>query len=151
MIFIFKQKQNITLKVYQILNQIYGLGKTKIKNLIIKLGINYKTTLFNLKKFRALKLNKKLLIMDKFYFFNILKNREVNTHYKRVQIGCYKGIKLVLGLPLNGQRTHTNAQTFKRLNRNKGLMAIVKSKILYDRKKLKNKKKWLEQTLKEEK
>jgi len=139
MIFIFKRKQNIRSKVYQILKTIYGLGNTKISFLLIRLGINYDTLLYDLKKFRALKLNKKLLLLDKFYFFNFLKEREINTHFIRTKIGAYKGIKLLLGLPVNGQRTKTNAKTSKRLNKNKGLTLILKSKLAYERKKLKKK------------
>ena len=141
MILIFKRKQNIFFKVHQILTNIYGIGATKCNTLLIRLGVNFKTSLFQLKKFRALKLNQKLLILNKFFFFEVLKLKEIQVHYIRVIIGCYKGIKLNYGLPLNGQKTRTNAKTSKRLNKNKGLSAIVKSKIIYERKKQQQQKK----------
>jgi small subunit ribosomal protein S13 len=40
--------------------------------------------------------------------------REVNQNVKRkVDIGCYQGLRHRRGLPVNGQRTHTNARTRK--------------------------------------
>jgi small subunit ribosomal protein S13 len=40
--------------------------------------------------------------------------REVNQNVKRkVEIGCYQGLRHRRGLPVNGQRTHTNARTRK--------------------------------------
>jgi small subunit ribosomal protein S13 len=40
--------------------------------------------------------------------------REVQTNIKRLMdIGCYRGLRRRKGLPVNGQRTHTNARTRK--------------------------------------
>ena len=40
--------------------------------------------------------------------------REVNQHIKRLMdIGCYRGLRHRRGLPVNGQRTRTNARTRK--------------------------------------
>jgi small subunit ribosomal protein S13 len=40
--------------------------------------------------------------------------REVNQNIKRkVEIGCYQGLRHRRGLPVHGQRTHTNARTRK--------------------------------------
>jgi small subunit ribosomal protein S13 len=40
--------------------------------------------------------------------------RDVNQNIKRkVEIGCYQGLRHRRGLPVNGQRTHTNARTRK--------------------------------------
>ena len=40
--------------------------------------------------------------------------REVNQHIKRkIEIGCYQGLRHRRGLPVHGQRTHTNARTRK--------------------------------------
>jgi small subunit ribosomal protein S13 len=40
--------------------------------------------------------------------------REVNQNVKRkVEIGCYQGLRHRRGLPVHGQRTHTNARTRK--------------------------------------
>ncbi len=40
--------------------------------------------------------------------------REVNQHIKRkIEIGCYQGLRHRRGLPVRGQRTHTNGRTRK--------------------------------------
>jgi small subunit ribosomal protein S13 len=40
--------------------------------------------------------------------------REVNMHIKRLMdLGCYRGLRHRKGLPVRGQRTHTNARTRK--------------------------------------
>lgn len=40
--------------------------------------------------------------------------REVSQNIRRlIEIGCYKGIRHRRGLPVRGQRTHTNARTRK--------------------------------------
>lgn len=136
MILIFKVKQQVAFKIYRILKNIYGLGFSKINTLLIRLGANLRTDLFNLKKFRGIRLSSKLLIISKFCLEEILKLREVEVHYFRVKIGAYKGIKLYLGLPLNGQKTKTNAKTAKRLTKNnKGLSKLVKNKISYENRK----------------
>ena len=137
MILIFKKDyKEIKLKVFQFLKTVYGLGLKKSKLILIRLGVNYKTTLFQLKKFRLYKLHRKLVNLEKFFLDDTLLNRELQTHYNRVKIGSYKGIKLNIGLPVNGQSTRTNAKTFKRLNRFAGLFLKVHQKIEYEKKKL---------------
>jgi len=40
--------------------------------------------------------------------------REINMHIKRLMdLGCYRGLRHRKGLPVRGQRTHTNARTRK--------------------------------------
>lgn len=40
--------------------------------------------------------------------------REINMHIKRLMdLGCYRGLRHRRGLPVRGQRTHTNARTRK--------------------------------------
>jgi len=52
--------------------------------------------------------------------------REVSMSVKRLMdIGCYRGIRHRKGLPVRGQRTHTNARTRK--GRSKGVMVKKKS------------------------
>jgi small subunit ribosomal protein S13 len=51
--------------------------------------------------------------------------REVSMNVKRLMdIGCYRGIRHRKGLPVRGQRTHTNARTRK--GRSKGVMVKKK-------------------------
>ena len=48
--------------------------------------------------------------------------REVTMHIKRLMdLGCYRGLRHRRGLPVRGQRTHTNARTRK--GKKRGVMA----------------------------
>lgn len=114
MIFIFKRKFSPQLKVYKILRSFFGIGVSTVDSLLIKLGANYNTTLYELKRFRSQQLNKYLL-NNKKRLGDELRRVELDVHYKRYMIGCYKGLRLRRNLPINGQRTHTNAKTTKRI------------------------------------
>ena len=144
MIFIFRKKYSSKLKVYKILKSIYGIGSTKTNLFLLKLGITMRTTLFNLKRFRAIKLNRKLNLL-KFKLKAFVKSKELKVHMNRINIGSYKSIRLLSGLPLNGQRTKTNAKTSKRSVRiTKSLNYYINKAIAYKKKlkqKLKEKKK----------
>lgn len=130
MIFVFKKKYNINLKVYKVLKSIYGFGNFRISDALVRLGVTERAALFNLKRFRVVKLNTKLNLIKRFIAAS-LKNQEVNVHLLRVIIGSYKGIRINSCLPVNGQRTKSNAQTSKRLNKTKqGLLYFVKLKLI---------------------
>lgn len=46
---------------------------------------------------------------------NIRDREKLNLRFRLLKkLGHYKGKRLIVGLPLNAQRTHTNAQTFKK-------------------------------------
>jgi ribosomal protein S13 len=49
---------------------------------------------------------------EKYFFMQENINKKFKTYMK---INHYKGKRLIHNLPLNGQRTHTNSKTFKRL------------------------------------
>ena len=52
--------------------------------------------------------------IDKNYTVEGDLRREVAMNIKRLMdLGCYKGLRHRKGLPVNGQRTHTNARTRK--------------------------------------
>lgn len=54
--------------------------------------------------------------LDKYYYFGRIYQKEMLGKVSELKkIGCYKGIRFLQGLPVNGQRTHTNGKTMKRL------------------------------------
>lgn len=130
MIFIFKKKYSVNLKVYKMLRSIYGIGVFKTSEMLSKLGVSVRATLFNLKKFRALRLNSKLNQI-KSHLSVDLRARELDVHLIRLLIGTYKGVRINSCLPVNGQRTKSNARTTKRLNRTKqGLLYYLRVKLM---------------------
>ncbi|MCD8316013.1 MAG: 30S ribosomal protein S13 [Eggerthellaceae bacterium] len=93
------------------LTYIYGIGLTTSKQILAATGINPDT--------RTNDLTEEDLVKLRDYIQNNLTvegdlRREVNQNVKRLmEIGCYRGLRHRRGLPVRGQRTHTNARTRK--------------------------------------
>lgn len=90
---------------------LYGIGRTLAKEICKKANIpeNKKTEDLNdteIKRIRDL--------LDSEYRVEGDLRREVQLNIKRLMdLGCYRGLRHRRGLPVNGQRTHTNARTRK--------------------------------------
>ncbi len=93
------------------LTYIYGVGLTTSQRILRETGINPDTRVRNLTEEEIVRLRE--------YIDRNLKvegdlRREVSQNIKRLmEIGCYRGLRHRRGLPVRGQRTHTNARTRK--------------------------------------
>ena len=93
------------------LTYIYGIGLTTSRKILEATGINPDT--------RTDDLTEGELASLRDYIQNNLTvegdlHREVSQNVKRLmEIGCYRGLRHRRGLPVRGQRTHTNARTRK--------------------------------------
>ena len=93
------------------LTYIYGIGPTTAKKIIAETGVNPDVRVKDLTEEDLGKLRD--------YIQANLKvegdlHREVSQNVKRLmEIGCYRGLRHRRGLPVRGQRTHTNARTRK--------------------------------------
>ena len=93
------------------LTYIYGIGLTTSKKILAETGVNPDTRTDDLTEEELSKLRD--------YIQNNLTvegdlHREVSQNVKRLmEIGCYRGLRHRRGLPVRGQRTHTNARTRK--------------------------------------
>ena len=93
------------------LTYIYGIGRSKSNEILSKTGINPDTRVRDLTDDEVGKLRD---IIDKEYVVEGDVRREVSLNIKRLmEIGCYRGRRLKMGLPVRGQRTKTNARTRK--------------------------------------
>ena len=93
------------------LTYIYGLGRTTASEILAKTGINPDTRVRDLTDDEVGKLRD---IIDKEYVVEGDVRREVSLNIKRLmEIGCYRGRRHKMGLPVRGQRTKTNARTRK--------------------------------------
>lgn len=91
------------------LTYIYGIGLTLSKKILGQIGVNYDTKVRDL---TDEELNKLRVVLDKDYKIEGDLRREGTMNIKRLmEIGCYRGIRHRRGLPVRGQRTHTNART----------------------------------------
>ena len=93
------------------LTYIYGIGLTTAKEIIAATGVD--------PDIRVKDLSEEDLAKLRDYIQQNLKvegdlHREVSQNVKRLmEIGCYRGVRHRRGLPVRGQRTHTNARTRK--------------------------------------
>jgi small subunit ribosomal protein S13 len=92
------------------LTRIFGIGHLQSFTICKKLGLSSNCKLSTLKPDQIVKLikfieNSNLLINSS------LKKSKIMLAKNLVQIKAYKGIRRLRGLPIRGQRTHTNAKT----------------------------------------
>ena len=93
------------------LTYIFGVGRTRALEALEATNIDPNTRIGALSEDEVLAL--RAFIENEFKIEGDLR-REVAQNIKRkVEIGCYQGIRHRRGLPVRGQRTHTNAPTRK--------------------------------------
>ena len=92
------------------LTSIYGVGRPTAQNICDAAGIDRTTKVQNLDESQAEKLRAETA---KYEVEGDLR-REISMNIKRLMdLGSYRGIRHRRGLPVNGQRTKTNARTRK--------------------------------------
>jgi small subunit ribosomal protein S13 len=93
------------------LQYIYGIGKTTAKKLLSQTGVSPDIRTKDLSEEDTRKLRE--AIEQGLKVEGDLR-REVSMSIKRLMdLGCYRGLRHRKGLPVRGQRTHTNARTRK--------------------------------------
>ena len=93
------------------LTYIYGIGLTTSKKILAETGVNPDIRVKDLSEEDLGKLRD--YIQENLTVEGDL-HREVSQNVKRLmEIGCYRGLRHRKGLPVRGQRTHTNAPTRK--------------------------------------
>ncbi len=93
------------------LTYIYGIGLTTSQAILRDTGIDPDTRVRNLTEEEVVRLREAI---DRNLKVEGDLRREVSQNIKRLmEIGCYRGLRHRRGLPVRGQRTHTNARTRK--------------------------------------
>ena len=93
------------------LTYIYGIGRTSSKRILSTLNIDPGTKTDDLSEVEINNIRK---VIDGEYKVEGELRTEVSMNIKRLMdIGCYRGLRHRRGLPVRGQRTHTNARTRK--------------------------------------
>ncbi len=93
------------------LTYIYGIGKSRAKEIVEKAGIDPQVRANDLDEHQVATIRK---IIDESYKVEGELRKEVQMNIKRLMdMGCYRGLRHRRGLPVRGQRTHTNARTRK--------------------------------------
>jgi small subunit ribosomal protein S13 len=93
------------------LSYIYGIGRKNAVDILTKAGVNREQRVRDLSDTDVSRLRQ---VIEKEYRVEGALRTEVAMNIKRLMdIGSYRGIRHRRGLPVRGQRTHTNARTKK--------------------------------------
>ncbi len=93
------------------LTYIYGIGKTTAQQILNKAGIDISRKSDSLTEAEVSKIRE---IIDQSHRVEGDLRRDISLSIKRlVDLNCYRGIRHRKGLPVRGQRTHSNARTRK--------------------------------------
>ena len=93
------------------LTYIYGIGPARARSIRERTGVNEKARISDLTENEVMQIRQ---IIDADFQVEGDLRREVSMNIKRLMdIGCNRGLRHRRGLPVRGQRTHTNARTRK--------------------------------------
>ena len=93
------------------LQYIHGIGQKIAKEIMEKVNLPAERRVSQLTDAEVLQIRE---MIDRDYMVEGDLRREVSLNIKRLMdLGCYRGLRHRKGLPVRGQRTHTNARTRK--------------------------------------
>lgn len=93
------------------LTYIYGIGRTTAKRIMNEIGLDPNMNSDQLTEIDVAKIRE---VIDHSSKVEGDLRRDINMNIKRLMdLGCYRGLRHRRGLPVHGQRTHTNARTRK--------------------------------------
>lgn len=113
MIYIFETKLSESDSLAYAIKNIYGIGKYQSTRLCKKLGYSLNLKVKNLSEEQVLKLLNLIEFSD-FKVIGDLKKLKNLILKRLVYIKSLKGLRKIRGLPVRGQRTHTNAKIAKK-------------------------------------
>ncbi len=95
--------------VWVALRSIYGIGTTLSRRILVAASVEPTIKVKDLTEEQVGRIRD---IIDKQYKVEGDLRREVQSNIRRlIEIGCYRGLRHRMGLPVHGQRTRTNART----------------------------------------
>jgi small subunit ribosomal protein S13 len=98
-------------RVLVALQYIHGIGAAKAQEIMEKVGLPEARRVSQLTDQEVLHIRE---VIDRDYLVEGDLRRETSMNIKRLMdLGCYRGLRRRRGLPVRGQRTHTNARTRK--------------------------------------
>ena len=113
MIYIFDTELLENKLIYYALQEIYGINKKRSFFICKKLGFSHNLKVQNLSKYQITELLKTIDILN-LTLASDLKKLKFLSIKNLISIKSYKGFRRNQGLPLRGQRTHTNAKTARK-------------------------------------
>lgn len=115
MLYIFNKTISDSKSILYSLTILYGINEFQSKKICKNIGINPQINLNNLKNNH---LNRIITYINKnLKVEQLLKQKKTERLNELVEIKSTRGIRQSQGLPVRGQRTHTNAKTSKKLKK----------------------------------
>ena len=93
------------------LTYIFGIGRTRAQQALAVTGVSPDVRVKDLSEDDLVKLREH--IDGNFKVEGDLRREVAQDIRRKIEIGCYQGVRHRRGLPVHGQRTHTNARTRK--------------------------------------
>jgi small subunit ribosomal protein S13 len=112
MSFILGTRYAPTKKIRIALTNIFGIGFNKANQICDQLGFS---DAYKVNQLTKNQIDQIIKLFNKSYLIDSELLRIIQNDVKRlIHIGCYRGFRHTDGLPLRGQRTHTNAKTSRK-------------------------------------
>lgn len=93
------------------LTYIYGIGRARAQRILKEAGVPINVKIKDLTEEQITNI-RKIIEAEGKVEGDLRKETQMNIK-RLIDIGCYRGLRHKLGLPVRGQRTHTNARTRK--------------------------------------
>jgi len=113
MLYLLETKLPENKSVFIALTLIYGIGKSTSLNICKKLGFSSNFKIKHLTEEQTLEILKLIEYLN-LTTNNELKQLKSQTLKSLIEIKCYRGLRRNRGLPVRGQRTHTNAKSARK-------------------------------------
>jgi small subunit ribosomal protein S13 len=93
------------------LTYIYGIGRSRAKSILATAEVEVTTKVKDLTEDETRRIRK--IIQEEGQVEGDLRKENAQNVKRLMEIGCYRGVRHRKGLPVRGQRTHTNSRTRK--------------------------------------
>ena len=93
------------------LTYLYGIGRTRAKSILYRAGVGFDTKIGDLAEEEITRIRQ--IIEDDGAVEGDLRKETAMNIKRLIEMGSYRGLRHRRGLPVHGQRTHTNGRTRK--------------------------------------
>ena len=115
MVYLFESELPENKSVFFSLRYVYGIGTNSAALICKKAGFSLNLKVKDMNKDQLIKLTKVIDSLNLILASDLKKLRSLNLK-KLVSIKSYRGFRRTQGLPVRGQRTHTNAKSSRKRN-----------------------------------
>lgn len=114
MIYLFESELPENMSIFFALQRVYGIGKKSSSLICKKLGFSINLKIKNLSKDQSMDILNLIEYLNLIIASDLKKIKNLITK-NLISIKSYRGLRRIQGLPVRGQRTHTNAKTARKI------------------------------------